>query len=173
MSYQVVGSLIAAYATNQRINAYLIANVPDAVWREKQPGKKGRDIASMVGHMHNVRLLWLKACGKAAVIPAKLEGDAFSKDEAAAALEESWRALESVLREALSGDGRVKGFSPMRPAFSLTCWPTTRTIVAKSRCLRGNWDIRFRKAPCSDYGSGERGKGKRLGGSRRSIAMVA
>jgi uncharacterized damage-inducible protein DinB len=111
MSYQVVDSLIAAYATNQRINLYLIENLPDAAWRDKLPGKKGRDIASIVGHMHSVRLMWLKACGKASAMPVKLEGE-FSKAEAIAALNESWRAMEPVLRDAFGSDGRVKGFKP-------------------------------------------------------------
>ena len=95
---------MAAFAANNRINTFLIGNVPDAAWRAVPPGGKGRDIASIVAHIHNVRLMWLKSAGGGLVpIPAKLEGDSFSKDDAVAALETSWLVLEVVLRGSLSG----------------------------------------------------------------------
>jgi uncharacterized damage-inducible protein DinB len=105
-------ALVAAYATNNRINEYLILNLPEEAWRAVPPGGKGRDIASIFGHMHNVRLMWLKSAGKTPRLPDKLEGDTFSKQDAIGALEASWRALDAVLRDAIAGDGRVKGFRP-------------------------------------------------------------
>ena len=107
-----VDALLAAYATNNRINEFLIRNVSEAAWRATPPGGKGRDIASMVAHMHNVRLMWLKAGGMAADLPAKLEGEIFTKENALEAFEESWQALDRVLRAAMGGDGRIKGFKP-------------------------------------------------------------
>jgi uncharacterized damage-inducible protein DinB len=110
-------ALVAAFATNNRINEFLIRNLPDEAWRATptpldRAGGKGRDCASMLAHMHNVRLMWLKSFGKTAVLPEKLEGDSFTKDDAVRAFGESWKAVESVVREALAGDGRVKGFKP-------------------------------------------------------------
>src|SRR5690348_9279141 len=101
MAFSPIDALLDAFARNQRINLYLIENLPDEAWRVKAPGGKGRDAASMIGHMHNVRVMWLKQ-------GTKLEGE-FSKAEAAAALEESYRALLPVLEAALRGDGRIKG----------------------------------------------------------------
>jgi uncharacterized damage-inducible protein DinB len=109
--FDAAQSLLTAFATNDRINQYLLRNLPEAAWRAKTPDGKGRTIAAIFGHIHNVRLMWLKAVG-AADIPAKLEGEAFSTDEAMAALESSCSALIAVLEPALRGDGRVKGFKP-------------------------------------------------------------
>jgi uncharacterized damage-inducible protein DinB len=105
-------ALLAAFATNNRINEFLIRNLPDAAWRMKAADGKGRDAASMMAHMHNVRLMWLKSAGKTPEMPEKLEGDSFTKEDAIRAFQESGKAVESVLRDAMNGDGRVKGFKP-------------------------------------------------------------
>jgi uncharacterized damage-inducible protein DinB len=105
-------ALVAAFATNNRINVYLIRNLADEAWRLKGPGGKGRDAASMLAHMHNVRLMWLKSAGKTAAMPEKLDGESCSKEEAIQAFEESGAAVEALLRDAMNGDGRVKGFKP-------------------------------------------------------------
>jgi uncharacterized damage-inducible protein DinB len=110
--FDAADAMLAAFATNNRINAYLIGHVPDEAWRAKPPGGKGRDIASMVAHIHNARLMWLKSIDKDVALPAKLEGDTVSKDEAVAALDKSFAVLEKLARSALHGDGRVKGFKP-------------------------------------------------------------
>ncbi len=112
MSFQLADSLLAAFATNNRINEYLIRNLPPEAWRAATPDGKGRNPAAIIAHMHNVRLMWLKAVDKAAELPAKLEGDAFGPDDAIAALDSSWRALEAVLRRSLATDGKIKGFKP-------------------------------------------------------------
>jgi uncharacterized damage-inducible protein DinB len=90
---------------------YLIENLPDEAWRAKPPEAKGRNIASMVAHIHNVRLMSLKAAG-ATELPQKLESETVTKQQALRALEASWQALEDTLGPALNGDGRIKGFKP-------------------------------------------------------------
>lgn len=115
--FQPIDALLAAYATNNRINEYLIRNVPDAAWNSEPPGGKGRNIAAIAAHMHNVRLMWLKAAGKTEVIPAKLEAEACTKEAAIKALEASWKALDAVLRAAFESDGRVKSFKPDAGSF--------------------------------------------------------
>ena len=110
--FDLAAAMLTAFATNNRINLYLLENLAEEAWRATPPNKKGRDIASLFAHMHNVRLMWLKAIDKSAALPAKLEGDAFTRDEAAAALKESCAALEPVLQRAMAGDGKIKGFKP-------------------------------------------------------------
>jgi uncharacterized damage-inducible protein DinB len=110
--FQVIEALLAAYATNNRINEFLIRNVPDAAWRAEPPSGKGREIGAIVAHIHNVRLMWLKSAGKTAAIPPKLERTNCTKAAAIQALESSWKAVEDVLRAALERDGRIKGFKP-------------------------------------------------------------
>jgi uncharacterized damage-inducible protein DinB len=101
--FDASGSLLSAYAINGRIDKYMIRNLPGEVWRMPPPGGKGRNIASVVAHMHNVRLMWLKAAG-ASAMPEKLEGDAFSPEEAMEALSASAEALRGVIGAALAGD---------------------------------------------------------------------
>jgi uncharacterized damage-inducible protein DinB len=110
--FVVVDSLIAAFSTNNRLNEYLLKAVPDAAWRAEPPNGKGRTIAAIFSHMHNVRGMWLKVAAKGTEIPEKLERDKCTKAEVEEALDQSWRALETVLQQSLSSDGRIKGFKP-------------------------------------------------------------
>jgi uncharacterized damage-inducible protein DinB len=114
--FEIAEALLRAYATNNRINVFLVQNIPEEAWRAKPPGGKGRDTPSIVAHMHNVRLMWLKAAG-AADIPAKLEPAALSKEQAISALEASWKSLEDTLRASLSTGGNVKSFKPDAVSF--------------------------------------------------------
>jgi uncharacterized damage-inducible protein DinB len=109
--FVIADALIAAYATNNRINVYLVRNLPEEAWRAKPPEGKGRDVASMVAHIHNVRLMWLKAVGVTG-LPSKLERTRVTREQAIEALEASWEAVEDTLRKSLNGDGRIKGFKP-------------------------------------------------------------
>ena len=103
-------SLLLAFDTNDRINQYLLDHLPPEAWRAEPPGKKGRDVAGIVAHMHNVRVMWLKAVkGK---VPAQLDRFTVPPAQARTALEASRAALRDVLQSSLNGDGRVKGFRP-------------------------------------------------------------
>lgn len=115
--FETTGAVLAAYATNHRINEYLIRNLPPAAWRMKPAGGKGRDVASILAHMHNVRLMWLKAAAKGAALPPKLEGDAYGPEEAIEALAASYKAIHDLLASALKSDGRIKGFKPDAASF--------------------------------------------------------
>jgi uncharacterized damage-inducible protein DinB len=103
-------ALLSAFDTNDRINQYLLENLPAEAWRAEPPGKKGRDVAGIVAHMHNVRVMWLKATkGK---VPEQLDRFTVTPALAKEALDASRAALREVLQAALEGDGRVKGFRP-------------------------------------------------------------
>jgi uncharacterized damage-inducible protein DinB len=104
-------ALLNAYDTNDRINQYLIENLPTGAWRAETPDGKGRTIAAIVAHMHNVRVMWLKAA-KSEDIPEQLERTSVTPAQAGKGLEQSRAALSAVIKAALEGDGRVKGFRP-------------------------------------------------------------
>jgi uncharacterized damage-inducible protein DinB len=108
---QLPVALLNAFNTNNRINQYLIDNLPPAAWRAKAPDGKGRTVAAIVAHMHNVRVMWLKAA-KAEEIPAQLDRTTVTPAQALRALETSRHALSVVISRALQNDGRVKGFRP-------------------------------------------------------------
>ena len=103
-------ALLSAFDINDRINQYLLDSLAAESWRTEPPGNKGRDIAGVVAHMHNVRVMWLKATkGK---IPEQLDRFTVTPAQAKKALDASRFALREVLRLSLEGDGRVKGFRP-------------------------------------------------------------
>lgn len=105
-------SLLNAYATNDRINDYLIQNLNQEAWQRKAADGKGRNIAGIVAHMHNVRVMWLKAAAKGSALPEQLDAATVTKEQAVEALAQSREAITSLLAEAFAGDGRIKGFRP-------------------------------------------------------------
>ena len=56
--------------------------------------------------------MWLKASAKGSKIPEQLDRSSVTPAQASKALEQSREAISAVLRSALEGDGRVKGFRP-------------------------------------------------------------
>jgi len=105
-------ALLAAFDTNERINQYLLENLPSEAWRAEPPNNKGREIAAIVAHMHNVRVMWLKAAAKGSEIPEQLDRLKVTVPQASKGLEQSRRALSAVLKTALENNGQVKGFKP-------------------------------------------------------------
>ena len=103
--------LLHAFDTNNRINAYLIENLPQEAWNAKPPDGKGRTIAAIVAHMHNVRVMWLKAA-KAEEIPDQLDRATVTPAQALRGLESSRHALNVVIGRALASDGRIRNFRP-------------------------------------------------------------
>ncbi|MGA7558051.1 MAG: DinB family protein [Terriglobales bacterium] len=108
--FVLADALLSAFDTNERINHYLLENLPADAWRAEPPGKKGRDVAGVVAHMHNVRVMWLKATkGK---VPEQLDRFTVTPAQARKALDASRAALREVLHASLETNGRIKGFRP-------------------------------------------------------------
>jgi uncharacterized damage-inducible protein DinB len=104
-------AILNAFNTNNRINQYLIDNLPPAAWKAKPADGKGRTIAAIVAHMHNVRVMWLKAA-KAVEIPPQLDRATVTPSQAMRAMENSRHSLCVVINQALASDGRVRSFRP-------------------------------------------------------------
>jgi uncharacterized damage-inducible protein DinB len=111
-AFSLSQSLLTSFDTNDRINHYMIENLPTEAWRAAPPEGKGRSVAGIVAHLHNVRVMWLKAAAKGSKIPEQLDRTSVTPAQATKALEQSRAALSSVLKSALESDGRVKGFRP-------------------------------------------------------------
>jgi uncharacterized damage-inducible protein DinB len=105
-------ALLTSFDTNNRINQYLIENLPSEAWRAEPPAGKGRTVAAIVAHLHNVRVMWLKATAKGSNVPDQLDRTNVTPALAMKALEQSRAALHAVLKSALESDGRAKGFRP-------------------------------------------------------------
>jgi uncharacterized damage-inducible protein DinB len=115
--FDLAGALIQAFATNQRINEYMLEALAPAAWDVKPPEGAGRTIAAIVAHIHNVRLMWLKAVAPGEPLPEKLDRGTVSIEEAKEALRLSCTPLAAVLDRALHGDGQVRGFKPDAAGF--------------------------------------------------------
>ncbi len=113
-NFDLKASLLSAFATNNRINRYLIENLPPEAWSAKPPEGKGRTIAAIAAHIHNVRLMWLKAAG-IPKLPAKLDETSSAK-ETLQALTTSHDALAALLSAALD-TGQVRSFKPDSASF--------------------------------------------------------
>jgi len=103
-SSQLPSAFIEAFKTNHRINA-------------KPPDGKGRTIAAIVAHMHNVRLMWLKVSAKGSEIPNQLDRATVTPAQAVQALQQSADAISALLHRAFNSDGRVKNFRPDAAGF--------------------------------------------------------
>jgi YegS/Rv2252/BmrU family lipid kinase len=108
---ELPSALLKAFQTNNRINLYLLENLPAPAWREKPSDGKGRTIAAIVAHLHNVRVMWLKAA-KSEEIPGQLDRASVTPAQAARGLENSCQALESMITRAIESNGHIKNFRP-------------------------------------------------------------
>lgn len=111
-------ALLDTWSIHDRINRYVLdAIAPDALLAVS--ASKGRNVGEQFAHMHNVRLMWLKQAAPPLLKglekiekPAALDHDLLRR-----ALERSGTAMETLLREAFDGTGRIKGFKPHAAAF--------------------------------------------------------
>ena len=109
--------ILDAWAIHDRINRYLLAAVPDAALAAVS-ASKGRTVAEQFAHIHNVRLMWLKAAQPALLAGlSKLEKPALDKKTLNAELEKSGAAIAALLERAAADNDRVKGFKPHGTAF--------------------------------------------------------
>ena len=130
VAFDSVQALLHAFDTNQAMNDMLIDGIAREAWSATPPqppataGKKaritGRPISAIVAHMHNVRVMWLKALVRSKVqvsVPEQLDRDTLTPAEAKRALAESHKALRGVLEKSLTTDGRIPNFKPDAASF--------------------------------------------------------
>ena len=78
-----------------------------------RPAAKGRTVAAIAAHMHNVRHMWLVAAAKGKPLTGKLDRATVTRKEAMQALAESASCCAQLLKESLDHpEGKVKGFRP-------------------------------------------------------------
>jgi uncharacterized damage-inducible protein DinB len=110
--------LIETWEINNRINLYLL----DAIAEENLGGtmsSKGRSAGEQFAHIHNVRLMWLKAALPESLKDvAKIEKEnAHDKKLLQTSLTDSGAAIVKVIEYAAENGGKVKGFKPHVTAF--------------------------------------------------------
>jgi uncharacterized damage-inducible protein DinB len=108
--------LVDTWQIHSRINLYLLDALPHEALADVAP-TKGRTVGATFAHLHNVRLMWLKAAAPELLEGlSKLEGDAFTGDALRSALEASSGAVATLLAQGVES-GRIKGFKPHPQAF--------------------------------------------------------
>ncbi|GAC1638874.1 MAG: hypothetical protein NVS9B14_19670 [Candidatus Acidiferrum sp.] len=111
--------LLNAFLINEQANQLLLKNLDVAAWHSATPTGKGRTIAAMAAHLHNVRLMWLAAADKSAKLPAKLDGEKASAEEVSEALTKSAAAIRKLIEKGLADPAaRVPNFKPDVAAFA-------------------------------------------------------
>jgi uncharacterized damage-inducible protein DinB len=110
--------LLETWDIHNRINLYVLDAV-DARALSSYSASRGRNVGEQFAHLHNVRLMWLKAAA-----PELLKGlEKIEKDGAQdkkllrKSLVDSAAALRTLLGQSLEAGGKVKGFKPHASAF--------------------------------------------------------
>jgi uncharacterized damage-inducible protein DinB len=118
-SFDVKRSLLNAFLIDEQANQLLLGNLEKAAWEATPPTDKGRNIAAIAAHLHNVRLMWLAAADKNAKLPAKLDGEKVCPKDVSEALTKSAAAIQKLLEKGLADPaGRVPNFKPDVVAFT-------------------------------------------------------
>ena len=109
--------LVETWEINARINLYLLQAVP-APGLLGVASSGGRTVGEAFAHIHNVRLMWLKASAPELLAGLdKIEKGAVTGAQLAKALEASAAAITTLLTRSLASGGKVKGFKPHVHAF--------------------------------------------------------
>src|SRR6185295_19641349 len=118
MSLDLENQIVETWNIHNRINLYLLEAIPPAALSAVS-ASKGRTVAEQLAHLHNVRLMWLKASA-----PELLEGlekiekgTEVDKKLLARNLKASGQAMATLLKNSLENGGRIKGFKPHVTAF--------------------------------------------------------
>ncbi|HST12554.1 MAG TPA: DinB family protein [Terriglobales bacterium] len=102
-------SMLETYAVNDRMNQMVLEHLDPRAWRAQLPGGKGRTIAAIFAHVHNIRCKWLRLSAPHLKAPRRLDRSRCTQVQARRALAESAAACSRMLKEALS-QRRVKKF---------------------------------------------------------------
>jgi uncharacterized damage-inducible protein DinB len=101
--FDLAQSLLESYAVNERMNQFVLDHLDPRAWRAKVAAGRGRTIAAIFSHMHNVRRKWLRLSTPHLPLPGPLQHARCTQPQAQAALAESAARCCEMLAAALSG----------------------------------------------------------------------
>ena len=108
--------LIETWEIHNRINLYLLESLSE-VSLSGTASSKGRTVGEQFAHIHNVRLMWLKAAMPELLAGVeKIEKEEITKKQLKEQLTKSGKAITQLLEHALA-NGKLKGFKPHPTAF--------------------------------------------------------
>src|SRR5438034_1116539 len=105
--------MLETWEIHNRINLYLLEAI-EAAHLHDHSASKGRSVGEQFAHVHNVRLMWLKAGA-----PDLLKGlNKIEKEQAGdkkllcKSLIDSSAAIKTMLATGIEAGGKIKGFKP-------------------------------------------------------------
>lgn len=122
MTHSQADVLVECYSVNERMNQIVLKHLDPAAWRARLPGTKGRTIAAIVAHVHNIRSKWLRLSAPHLKLPAPLDRATCTQKQARAALLESAARCSEML-----ADARVDTF--LRDGWARP-WPAGPAMLA-------------------------------------------
>lgn len=110
---------VETWEIHNRINLYVLDAIETESLNDVSPAR-GRTVGELFAHLHNVRLMWLKAAAPELLkdLPKIEKPEAGKKDLLRKSLIDSGVAIGTLLKERLEADGRIKGFKPHALAFA-------------------------------------------------------
>jgi len=102
-------TILSAWETNNRVNIYLVEQIPASLWEADVPGVARRTIRMMAAHLHNTRCSWIKTLGREHGIaaPARVDRRTVSRRALIAAFKRSSLGMRSILQLGLDSGGTV------------------------------------------------------------------
>lgn len=111
-----INQCIETWAIHHRINLYLLEAIPEEHLADVS-ASKGRKVGEQFAHLHNVRLMWLKAAAPELLdAQTKIEKEGITKKLLAQELNNSAEAISKLLQNGFE-QGKIKGFKPHPAAF--------------------------------------------------------
>lgn len=108
--------IIETWEIHNRINLYLLNSIKEEHLVDIS-ASKGRNVGEQFAHIHNVRLMWLKAADPELLKGQnKIEKGTLSKKLLSDELRNSSKAITSLLQIGFEV-GKIKGFKPHPTAF--------------------------------------------------------
>lgn len=112
----MIQQLIETWHIHNRINLYLLDAINESHLADIS-ASKGRNAGEQFAHIHNVRLMWLKASAPELLYGLdKIEKGAIGKKLLSTELTKSAEAIAALLQKGFE-TGKIKGFKPHAAAF--------------------------------------------------------
>lgn len=99
---ELLPGMLEAYAVNDRMNQLLLEQLDPQAWRAKLSGSKGRTIAAIFAHVHNMRCKWLRLSTPHLKLPERLDHARCTQQQAKMALASSAARCSELLAESLA-----------------------------------------------------------------------
>lgn len=146
------------YAVNERMNQLVLEHLDARAWRGQLPGSKGRTIAAIFAHVHNIRCKWLRLSAPHLKPPPRLDRTRCTQQQTKDAFAQSAALCSQMLAEALAPEGRIKKFqrdgwfSPWPPGAAMFAYMIVHEAHHRGQVCMLAHQLGFRLPDKTNYG---------------------